>query len=89
MQTAKVETRQMEEEKEATEVKCKDAERERDQLKKLDELRAAFEAYKKELEEVRIGFVAEKKMLTGDFQKQVDEMFFYGYQCCMRKNGIT
>ena len=24
-----------------------------------------------------------------DYQKQADEMFFFGYQCCMRKNDIT
>lgn len=66
---------------EATKSKCKDAKQERDQLKELDEL-------KKELEEVWAGFVAEEA-LTEDYQKQVDKMFFYGYQCCMRKNRIT
>ena len=24
-----------------------------------------------------------------NYQKQVDDMFFYGYQCCMKKHGIT
>ncbi|KAJ9685863.1 hypothetical protein PVL29_017794 [Vitis rotundifolia] len=42
---AKVEVRQMGEEKEAVEAKCKDVEQERDQLKKeLEELRVASEA---------------------------------------------
>ncbi|RVW73821.1 hypothetical protein CK203_056637 [Vitis vinifera] len=43
----------------------------------------------KELEELRVGFAVEKETLIEDYQKQVDEMFFFGYQCCMRKNGIT
>lgn len=24
-----------------------------------------------------------------DYQQQIDKMFLFGYQCCMRKNGIT
>lgn len=48
-----------------------------------------FEAQKKELEEFWVGFTIEKKELEKDYQKQVDEMFFFDYQCCMRKNGIT
>ena len=43
---------------------------------------------KKELEELRAGFAAEKEELKEDYQKQVDEMFFFGYQCCMRKNDM-
>lgn len=85
----KVEARRMEEEKKTTEAKCKDGEQERDQLKKeLDEFRAASKAHKKQLKEVWAMFVAEKETLIEDYQKQVDEMFFYGYECCMRKNGI-
>lgn len=60
-----------------------------DQLKKLEELRAASETKKKELEELQVKFTAENEALTKDYQKQVDEMFFYGYQCSMRKNRIT
>nr|CAN77597.1 hypothetical protein VITISV_001303 [Vitis vinifera] len=44
---------------------------------------------KKELEELRAGFAVEKEELKEDYQKQVDEMFFFGYQCYMRKNDIT
>ena len=44
---------------------------------------------KKELEELRAGFAAEKEELKEDYQKQVDEMFFFGYQCCIRKSDIT
>ena len=38
---------------------------------------------------LRVGFTTENKALTEDYQKQVDEMFFYNYQCCIRKNNIT
>ena len=41
------------------------------------------------MEELRAGFVAEKEELKEDYQKQVDEMFFFGYQCCIRKSDIT
>lgn len=90
MQAAKVKACRMGEEKEAEEAKCKDAKQERYQLKKeLKELRATFEAQKKELEELWVWFIAEKKELEKDYQEWVDEMFFFGYQCCMRKNDIT
>ena len=42
-------------------------------------------AQKKELEGE---FVAEREELEADYQKQVDDMFFFGYRCCMKKNGI-
>lgn len=80
----------MEEEKKAAKVKCKNVEWERDQLKKeMEGLQATSETQKKELEEVWAGFAIGKKELKAYFQKQVDEMFFYGYRCCMRKNDIT
>lgn len=66
----------MREEKEAAKAKWKNTEHEMDQLKK-------------ELEELRAGFTAEKNELEKDYQKQVDEMFFFDYQCCIRKNDIT
>ena len=34
-------------------------------------------------------FVAQKEELEGKYQKQVDDMFFFSYQCCMKKHGIT
>lgn len=72
------------------EVKCKEAGQERDQLRnEVDELQTAFAAQKNELEELRAGFTTEKKDLDEDYKKQVDEMFFFSYQCCMRKNYIT
>ena len=66
----------MGEEKEVAEAKCKDMEQEKDHLRK-------------DLEELRAGFIAEKEELKEDYQKQVDEMFFFGYQCCIRKSDIT
>ena len=89
MQVVKVEACWMWEEKEAVEAKCKNTEQERNQLKKeLEELQAVFEAQKKKLEELRVGFIVEKKELEKNYQKQIDEMFFFGYQYCMRKNDI-
>lgn len=89
-QAAKSEACQMGEEKDAAEVKCKGAEQESDQLKKeLEDFWATSEAQKKQLEELRVRFTTKKEALTKDYHKQVDEMFFFGYQCCLRKNSIT
>ena len=30
----------------------------------------------------------EREELEADYQKQVDEMYFFGYRCCMKKHGI-
>ena len=64
------------EEGKTTKAKCKEVEQENTQLKK-------------KLEELWAGFTDQKKELEEEFQKQVDEMFFYGYRCCMKKNDIT
>ena len=56
---------------------------------KLAAIRTTSKAQKKQIEEIRVRFTVENEALTENYQKQVDEMFFYGYQCCMRKNGIT
>ena len=39
-------------------------------------------------EELKSEFAAEREELEADYQKQVDDMFFFGYRCCMKKNGI-
>lgn len=44
---------------------------------------------KKKFEELWVGFAVENEALMEDYQQQVDEMFFFGCQCCMRKNDIT
>ena len=41
------------------------------------------------MEKLRAGFVAQKEELEGEYQKQVDDIFFFGYRCCMKKHGIT
>ena len=42
-----------------------------------------------ELQDLRAGFAAQKKDLEVDYQKQVDDMLFYGYRCCMKKHDIA
>lgn len=36
-----------------------------------------------------MGFATQNEELEGENQKQVDDIFFFGYQCCMKKNDIT
>ncbi|RVW97710.1 hypothetical protein CK203_028090 [Vitis vinifera] len=60
--------------------------------------KASLEAQKKETEELQAGLLAQKKELEArfaaqkeletEYQRQVDEMYFFGYRCCMKKNGI-
>nr|CAN68727.1 hypothetical protein VITISV_033603 [Vitis vinifera] len=42
-----------------------------------------------ELQDLRAGFAAQKKDLEVDYQKQVDDMLFYGYRCYMMKHDIA
>ena len=53
--------------------------------KQREDLQLRLSAQKKELEGE---FAAEREELEADYQKQVDDMFFFGYRCCMKKNGI-
>ena len=39
-------------------------------------------------EELESEFAVEREELEADYQKQVDDMFFFGYRCCMKKHGI-
>lgn len=41
------------------------------------------------MEEFRAGFAAQNEELEDEYQKQVDDMIFFGYWCCMKKHGIT
>lgn len=66
MKVAKAEAYRMGEEKEVAKAKCKGLEQEKYQLMK-------------ELEELRAGFSAKKEALIEDYQKQVDQIFFFGY----------
>lgn len=42
-----------------------------------------------ELQDLQVGFTAQKKDLEMGYQKQVNDMFFYGYRCCMKKHDIA
>ena len=44
---------------------------------------------RQELQELRVGFVVQEEKLEAEYQKQEDNMFFYGYQYCMKKHGIA
>ena len=39
-------------------------------------------------EELEAEFAEQMEKLEVDYHKQVDEMYFFGYRCCMKKNGI-
>ena len=96
----RVEADQLKEEKEALEGQVNGVEQDNSQLKKeMDELRASLAARKKETEGLQAGLVAQrkemevrfatqKKELKTEYQRQVDEMYFFSYCCCMKKNGI-
>lgn len=43
---------------------------------------------KLELVQVWVSIVKENKELKVVYQKQIDDMFFYGYNYCIRKHGI-
>ena len=43
---------------------------------------------KKEMDELRASLAAQKKEMETENQWQADEMYFFGYRCCMKKNGI-
>ena len=75
-ETTNAEARRLREKGEVAETKCKKIEQENERLRK-------------EMEQLRAGFVAQKKKLKDEYQKQVDEMFFFGYQCCMKKHDIA
>ena len=42
-----------------------------------------------ELQNLWAGFATQKEDLEADYQKQVDDIFFYGYRCCMKKHDIA
>ena len=53
--------------------------------KQKKDLQLRLSAQKEELEGE---FASERGELEADYQKQVDDMFFFGYRCCMKKHGI-
>lgn len=89
-ETMRTEACRVKAKRDATEAKCKKVEQEKEQLhKEFEELRAVSTAHKNEIKELQAKFAVEKKELMEDYHKQVDDMLFFGYQCCMRKNDIT
>ncbi|RVW70028.1 hypothetical protein CK203_059025 [Vitis vinifera] len=39
-------------------------------------------------EELKAEFAVEREELEADYQKQVNDMYFFGYRYCMKKHGI-
>ena len=75
-EAAQVEARWLAEKKEVMEAGKKKVEEEAERLRQ-------------ELQELRVGFVVQKEKLEAEYQKQEDNMFFYGYQCCIKKHGVA
>lgn len=44
---------------------------------------------RQELQDLRVGFAAQKEDFEADYQKQVEDMFFYDYRCYIKKHGIV
>lgn len=44
---------------------------------------------RRQLQDLRVVLVAQKKDLEADYQKQIDDIFFYAYQCCMKNHDIA
>ena len=53
--------------------------------KQREDLQLRLSAQKEELE---AEFAAKREELETDYQKQVDEMYLFGYHCCMKKHDI-
>ena len=53
--------------------------------KQKEDLQLRLSTQKEELE---AEFAAKREELETDYQKQVDEMYLFGYHCCMKKHGI-
>ena len=53
--------------------------------KQKEDLQLRLSTQKEELEGE---FATEREKLEADYQKQVDDMFFFGYRCYMKKHGI-
>ena len=44
---------------------------------------------RQEMQELWVGFASQNEELEGEYQKQVNDMFFFDYRCCIKKHGIT
>lgn len=56
---------------------------------KKEKTKEKFTRLRQELQDLRARFAAQNEDLETDYQKQVDDMFFYSYQCCIKKHGIA
>lgn len=92
--------KKVEVERKIARAKLKEAEQENSKLReKIEELWSGLSLDKKQKEdlqlrlvtqrkELKVGFAVQRKALETEYQKQVDGMYFFGYRCCMKKNGI-
>lgn len=79
--------RKAEEGKEVVEAEARQLAEEREVGKKKVKEEAKW--LRQELQELQARFSIQKEKLEVEYQKQMDDMFFYGYRCSMKKHGIT
>lgn len=48
-----------------------------------------FTRLRQELQDLQARFATQNEDLEADYQKQVDDMFFYSYWCCIKKHDIA
>ena len=53
--------------------------------KQKEDLQLLLSAQKEKLE---AEFAEQREELETEYQKQVDDMYLFGYRCCMKKHGI-
>ena len=85
---------------EVTDARLHEAENEMTKLRReVRQLRTEVSIEKKQKEDSQLRLSAQKEKLEAEFaeqreeleteyQKQVDEMYLFGYRCCMKKHGI-
>ncbi|KAL6320725.1 hypothetical protein AAG906_008725 [Vitis piasezkii] len=80
-------TRMTEEEKEATQAEARWLAEEKEAI--MAGNNKTDEEARRLRQELRAGFAIQKEELETDYQKQVDNMFFYSYRCCMKKHDVS
>ena len=82
--------RKVEKEKEASQVEAHRLVEEKMAMEAENEkIEEEIAQLRQELQDLRAGFAVQKKGLEVDYQKQVDDMLFCGYWCCMKKHDIA
>ncbi|RVW39852.1 hypothetical protein CK203_083152 [Vitis vinifera] len=80
----------VEEEKKAFQAKtCRLVEEKATTVAEKEKTEEETAGLRQKLQDLWAGFATQKEDLEVNYQKQVDDMFFYGYQCCMKKHGIA